>query len=118
MKFRAKNSMTVYSADDLWPPKERDKVTAADVLDRLIDNLSSLADLSEFAASMPEIVLTVSPQLWVEFEKAQAYGYLQATDDGVIPNTEYRYLEFRLAKSKSKLIIQEGPQTSALEIVS
>jgi hypothetical protein len=118
LKFRAKNSLTVYSADDLWPPKERDKVNASDVLDRLIDNLASLADLSEFAASMPEIVLTVSTQLWVEFEKAQAYGYLQATDEGVVPNTEYRYLVFQLAKSSSKLIIQEGPSTSTLEIVS
>jgi len=115
--FRSKNSITVYDADDLWAHRNKNKIEIKDILDRLVDNLVSLAEFSEFATSQPELVLTVSPQVWIKFEEAQEYGYLQATAVGIRPNTEYRYMEFKLAKYDAKLIIQEGTCTSALENV-
>ena len=116
--MRVKAGIKVYHADELWDSPKHEVVTTAEVLDRLIDNLVTLVDLSEFAASLPEIVVTVSPQLFQEMSDAQAYGHLQATDEGTVPGTDLKYLIFRLAKSKARLIVQEGSRTSALEIVS
>lgn len=112
-----KSSVVVYDADSLYKHSKKE-IKVGDVLEQLIDSLASLAEISEFAPSMPEIVVTVSAQVWKQIEESQAYGFLQATAEGDIPGTDFKYLEFKLAKSKSRLIIQEGPSTSVLEIVS
>jgi len=111
-----KNSITIYDADSLYKSCKKE-VKVHDVLDRLVDTLVSLAEFAEYASSMPEIIVTVPTQLWVQFEEAQAYGYLQATAEGKIPNSEFRYLSFQLVNARARLIVQEGPATSALEVL-
>lgn len=113
----ARSKKEVYAFDDLFSTTPKKRILMIDVLDHMVDILDTLADFSEFAASAPEMVLTVAPQVFEELKKSQDYGYLKATKEGTKLD-DVRYMVFELAtRGGGKLVVQEGAQTGTLEVI-
>ena len=112
---RVKALITVVNAD-VVKSKGQFETDMQDVLDRLLDIMHTISDFSEFAVSSPEMVLTVSPQVYAALYKSQDKGFLRATKEGLVPLTTLHYMKFTFAsKGRGSLIIQEGTCTSTLE---
>jgi hypothetical protein len=108
----------VFAFDEIFGKAgSKRKILMIDVLDHMVDILDTLSDFSEFASSSPEMTITVAPQVFDELKKSQDYGYLKATKEGSKFN-DVRYMVFELAtRGGGKLIIQEGTETSTLEVL-
>lgn len=112
----SKKTSKVLDIDKLFEPY-KSEIRLPDVLDHMLDCLVTLSDFSEYAASEPEMVITISEQVYAELKASQDYGYMQATKTGTTP-AGFKYMVFKLATAGGgQLIVQEGTQTSVLENV-
>jgi hypothetical protein len=111
-----KKSSKVLDIDRLFESAPyKSEIRLPDVLDHMLDCLVTLSDFSEFAASEPEMVLTISEQVYAELQASQDYGYMKASKTGTTADG-YKYMVFILSTAGGgQLIVQEGPRTSTLE---
>lgn len=111
-----KKSSKVLDIDKLFDPY-KSEIRLPDVLDHLLDCLVTLSDFSEFAASEPELVLTISAQVYAELQASQDYGYMKASKTGTTADG-YKYMVFILSTTGGgQLVVLEGPRTSVLEVI-